>query len=317
MFFLSCSQNYISKNLINAKYTKRILTMNKSLEFNKNNLIKIDLSSYGIEDAQFYIYLDFLNHDKLSGNKLRKLYGSIQHMKYNNLNTLITVGGNYSNYLFAASYLKELENINCIFLIKGHEPKNYGFTLSKMKENRARLLFYMKEDLKNNLMKIRSELISLYPNSFFVPEGGENEFAHIGFESLVKNNFDQFDHICIPIGTSSTYLSTKKYVHSNTHVVGYAAHNDFSIGEDIIYNYSFGGFAKMNDQLFEFILNFKEKFNILLDPIYTSKMIYGIIEDYKIGKYTSDNKILAIHTGGLQGWKGILERFPKYKNFFV
>lgn len=288
--------------------------MRTYLNYDSNRLIKLDLKNFGIDHSHCYIYLDYLNHAQMSGNKLRKLYGSIEFIKRSRFDTIITIGGNYSNYLHAISYLPELENINCVCIIKGHEPKEYGYTLTALKEKNIPLYFYSKDDLHNKLEEIIDKLKSIYPKAYFVPEGGSNEFAHEGFRDLIELHFDEFNRICTPVGTLGTYKGIEKFLHPEIQLTGYAAHNDYSISAygHINYSYSFGGFAKMNQVLFDFISKFKKEFNILLDPIYTSKMMYGIIEDYKKGIYGSQDKIAAIHTGGLQGWQGMKERENLY-----
>jgi 1-aminocyclopropane-1-carboxylate deaminase/D-cysteine desulfhydrase-like pyridoxal-dependent ACC family enzyme len=37
-------------------------------------------------------------------------------------------------------------------------------------------------------------------------------------------------------------------------------------------------------------------------PVYTGKMMYGITDLIQKGFFKKGSKILAIHTGGLQGW---------------
>ena len=59
--------------------------------------------------------------------------------------------------------------------------------------------------------------------------------------------------------------------------------------------------------------NFKRKFKITLDPIYTAKMVYGVFDLIK-KVISNDDKVLVIHTGGLQGIKG-MNRYLKKNNF--
>ena len=42
-----------------------------------------------------------------------------------------------------------------------------------------------------------------------------------------------------------------------------------------------------------------------LDPIYTGKMVYGVLDLIKKGYFPKEAKILMIHTGGLQGIIGM------------
>ena len=279
-----------------------------SLSFKSERLISIDLSPFGVKESQFYIYLDHLNHEWLSGNKIRKLFGSLEYIQTNNYNTIVTIGGNYSNYLYACSFVPELTGIKMVAIIKGYEPKIYGYTLQQLRQKNIDLHFYSKNELKENYNAIINKLISKYGDSYFIPEGGSNDLAHIGFKPLIHRHFDFADKICVGVGTQGTYNGIYPYLSPKTELIGYAAMNDFSLKGNISFEYTFYGFAKMNSELLEFIREFKRTTGILLDPIYTSKMVFGIIEDYKKRKYSASEKIVAIHTGGLQGWEGMKER---------
>ena len=74
---------------------------------------------------------------------------------------------------------------------------------------------------------------------------------------------------------------------------------------DLITDYHFGGYGKIKPELITFINDFKRKYNIPLDPVYTGKMMYGIFDLIEKQFFPKDSKILAIHTGGLQGIDGM------------
>jgi len=284
-----------------------IETLGMSLAYDAKLLKKLDLTPFGIDKSQVYFYLDYLNHPIFSGNKARKLYGSLRFLLSQDYDFLITIGGNYSNYLHACSYIPELFHKELVVIVKGHEPKNYGYTLQHLKNKGAHLFFYPREDIKNHLSQILEDLHSSYPKAFYIPEGASNEYAREGFKDLVTTEFEQFDTICIPVGTLGTYKGIAAHLSNAKKLRGYAAHLDYSLQDcgTIIYDYSFGGFAKMTDGLLSFVRSFQEIYKIPLDPIYTSKMMFGILQDLKNGTLSPTEKIIAIHTGGLQGWNGI------------
>jgi 1-aminocyclopropane-1-carboxylate deaminase len=279
-----------------------------SLAYDANRLIKLDLKPFDIDRSEVYLYLDHLNHPIFSGNKVRKLYGSLKILVNRDVDYLLTIGGNYSNYLYACSFIPELFQKRLVVIVKGHEPKKYGYTLAHLKEKGAHLHFYPRVEIKNNLNKILTTLKNLYPKSLYLPEGGSNEWAHKGFKDLITQQFLDFDIVCVPVGTLGTYNGIAHYLSDSKKMRGYAAHQDFSLQNlgNLIYDYAFGGFAKTNEELISFVKEFEHNYNILLDPIYTSKMMYGIIQDLKKGILSPDQKIIAIHTGGLQGWNGFV-----------
>lgn len=281
--------------------------LEQALMYQSSRLKIIDLKFFDLPNYTLDFYLDYLNHDLFSGNKLRKLYGTILQLQQLDRPNILTIGGNYSNHLYACANLKRYLNMDVVAIIKGHQPKTFGYTLNHLVENDIPLYFYSKEDIRHHLINIIDNIRKEYPNIYYLPEGGTGEFSHLGFESLIKNNFDEYTMIALPVGSLGTYSGVERYKSPNTNIIGYAAHNDVSLADGchINFNYHFGGFAKMTTELMEFIEKFYHCYQIILDPIYTCKMIYGIIQDLRKGIYSSSERIVAIHTGGLQGWHGM------------
>jgi 1-aminocyclopropane-1-carboxylate deaminase len=287
------------------------------LEFNPKNCISIDLKKFGIEASNFYIYLDNYDNPKISGNKTRKLYGSIMYCRENQIKNILTIGGNYSNHLYAASHIPKLFDINVIAIVKGSAPKEYGYTLKSLQKNNIPIHFIDKNKLKEQKNELLESILNSYENVFFIEEGGSNSFAHLGYKELI-NGFQNsnFEIISTAAGTGGTAESISKYFDKDLRI--YAALNDYELknkfnninNNHLIFDYNFGGYAKVNPSYLAFLDQFYSEYKIWLDPIYTGKMIYGIIEDYKKGFIDINKKHIAIHSGGLQGWYGIAERYP-------
>jgi 1-aminocyclopropane-1-carboxylate deaminase len=72
--------------------------------------------------------------------------------------------------------------------------------------------------------------------------------------------------------------------------------------------YHCGGYAKCPVALLDFIKYFYETQGILLDPIYTSKMMYGLFDLARKGLIPKGKKIVALHSGGIQAWNGMPEK---------
>ncbi|RZJ28190.1 MAG: hypothetical protein EOO48_10335 [Flavobacterium sp.] len=81
----------------------------------------------------------------------------------------------------------------------------------------------------------------------------------------------------------------------------------------IIDGYNFGGYAKVSRELVDFINDFYVKTRIPLDPVYTGKLLFGVMDLIAQDYFAPGSKILAIHTGGLQGVKG-MNKILKNKN---
>ncbi|MFN0013663.1 MAG: 1-aminocyclopropane-1-carboxylate deaminase/D-cysteine desulfhydrase, partial [Saprospiraceae bacterium] len=74
-------------------------------------------------------------------------------------------------------------------------------------------------------------------------------------------------------------------------------------------DYEFGGFAKKNALVLDFARAFQARTGILLDPVYTAKMLYGVWDLLAKGYFPAGSTVVAVHTGGLQGWAGFRERY--------
>jgi len=145
-----------------------------------------------------------------------------------------------------------------------------------------------------------------------IPEGGTNELAVKGCEEIFIEEDKTFDIICCPVGTGGTISGLINASEPHQKILGFPAlKGDFlqkEIGKftaksnwELVTDYHFGGYAKINSTLVEFINRFKQEYNIPLDPIYTGKMMFGIFDLIKKGYFKKGAKILAIHTGCLQG----------------
>ena len=163
------------------------------------------------------------------------------------------------------------------------------------------------------LEKLKQEFGSFY----LLPEGGTNELAIKGCKEILTKDDEFFDYICVSVGTGGTIAGLINSALDHQKVLGFPAlKGDFlndlikkyiKSNKDwkLINDYHFGGYGKINSDLITFINKFKKETEIPLDPVYTGKMMYGIIDMIKNDYFKSNSKILIIHTGGLQGIQGM------------
>ena len=78
---------------------------------------------------------------------------------------------------------------------------------------------------------------------------------------------------------------------------------------ELIEDYHFGGYAKTSIELFNFIDKIEEEEQLFLDPVYTGKVLYGIMDMIEKDEFEKGSQILFIHTGGLQG-RAVLDSSP-------
>ena len=75
--------------------------------------------------------------------------------------------------------------------------------------------------------------------------------------------------------------------------------------------YHFGGYAKYSVPLLTFIAQFRQRHGVLLDPIYTGKLLFGVLDLIARGHFAPGSTVVAIHTGGQQAWAGWEARFGR------
>ena len=262
-------------------------------------------------------------HPFVSGNKFRKLKYNIREAKNHHKRVLLTFGGAFSNHIVATAVAANLNGFNSIGIIRGEE---LGKDLEKTLANNATLQeahkngmtfeFVSRDVYRNKLDEyFINELKEKFGNFYLIPEGGTNSFAVKGCEEILTQNDDEFNYICSAIGTGGTISGLINASKKHQQIIGFPALKGDFLKDEIkqfvkkenwILNtdYHFGGYAKYNDDLIRFINVFKKDTNILLDPIYTAKMIFGILDLIKKDYFTKGTKILAIHTGGIQGITG-------------
>lgn len=281
---------------------------------------KIDLSAFGISDFALHIRREDLLHPFVSGNKFRKLKYNIQAAQKNKSDTLLTFGGAFSNHIAAVAAAGKQLGIKTIGIIRGEELElktNENPTLSFAKSSGMKLHFVSREFYREKeTADFINNLKDKFGDFYLLPEGGSNILAVKGCTEILINDDIKYDSICVPVGTGGTMAGIIKASAENQTVLGFSAlKGTFQTSEILKYtsktnfkildSYCFGGYGKIDLDLVRFINEFRIKTQIALDPVYTGKMIYGVLDLLKKGCFKENSCILAVHTGGLQGVAGM------------
>ena len=289
-------------------------------------LQQIKLDFLEEKNIQLYVLREDLINPTISGNKWRKLFYNLQEAKHQGKNQLLTFGGAFSNHIAATAAAGKQFGFKTIGIIRGEEHLPLNPTLQLALENGMQFhyvdrTFYREK--KYDVLFLET-LKEQYGDFYLVPEGGSNAFAVKGCTEIIKNINIDYDIICCACGTGGTIAGIIASVDETKQVIGFPAlkggeflkndiqqlladyqqqfsveinHPNWSLNTD----YHFGGYAKRTKELIEFVTFFNEKHNIPLDYIYTGKMLFGIYEMAKMSAFFNGKKIVAIHTGGLQG----------------
>jgi 1-aminocyclopropane-1-carboxylate deaminase len=282
----------------------------------KNQLI--DLGQYQLN--RLSVKREDLLGDGISGNKLRKLKYNVAKAKEQGATKILTFGGAYSNHILAASFVKKQYGIDVIGVVRGEELINkvkQNPTLSLAQDNGMKFHFVSREEYKQKTSPIfLKKLKEKFGSFYLLPEGGTNDLAVKGCEEILNNEDVSYDYVCCAVGTGGTIAGIINSSNSNQKILGFSALKGDFLKKDIaalvsksnweiFTTYHFGGYAKINNELIDFINLFKVETGILLDPIYNGKMMFGIYDLMKNGYFSKNTSILAIHTGGLQAIEGM------------
>jgi 1-aminocyclopropane-1-carboxylate deaminase len=263
-------------------------------------------SEHGIE---VFIKRDDLIHPFISGNKWRKLKYVFADAKKMKKNTLISFGGAYSNHLVALACAGAMYGFKTKAFVRGERVINHMLGLC---ETYGMQLFFVSRenyrDKKNLYHSVADH------DSYFIDEGGKGDLAAKGCEEILTGLKD-YSHVLCAVGTGTTFaglvnaanssglrvegicvLKGAEQIESEIHDIT-AKHNNWMIH----YGFHGGGYAKTTPELFQFIDDFASQTGILLDQVYTSKMMMAVIELTKQKHYEAGSKLLLIHTGGLLG----------------
>ena len=259
--------------------------------------------------------LDLLN-EAWNGNKFFKLKYHLEDAKNEGCKTIASFGGPWSNHLAALATYGKSKSLQTIGYVRFQgEIKNHP-TLIAAKENGMQLHFLSNKEYDFLQEKIKINCIE--NDTYFIPSGGHTLLGVKGCEEILqldelKNVHQNFTHIFVPVGNGTTLAGIVNAALSTQKINGIVSVKNGEYLQDeienftkqknwqLLFNYHFGGLGKKNIELENFMQNFKTIHGIELDRVYTSKMMFAIEDLLQQNYFKKDSKILAIHTGGLQG----------------
>lgn len=271
---------------------------------------------------EFWMKRDDLIDPYISGNKWRKLKYLLSKAFKENKHHLITFGGAYSNHLLATAAAASRAGLTSSAFVRGEEVENEMLMLCRLFG--MNLIFTDRTSYKDKIQLFQQHFGD-DPNALFIDEGGASAEAVQGCAEIIAELPGDIDHLFCAAGTGTTAAGLLKGIQrrglkTTLHVVPVLKGGSFIEEEIFKYlgntnqlllhtDYHFGGYAKTQPLLIDFMKNFVSSQGILIDPVYTAKMLYAI-EDLSAKRYfKKEDKIVALHTGGLLGVLGMKEKF--------
>lgn len=273
---------------------------------------------------------DDLIHPLVSGNKWRKLKYNVERCRQEKYSGILTFGGAYSNHLRATAAVGNILDLATIGIVRGDEltPAS-NETLKCCTQDGMQLVFTTREEYALREEKYyEEELRRRHGNYLIVPEGGANFHGVLGCVEIIKELEGSYDHLFLAGGTGTTaagllYADLDTQIHLVSSLKGgeflqenirlhlmKAGFSDEEITESmkklsVHADYHFGGYAKYTDELIDFMNDFYEQTKVPLDQVYTAKAAYALVDQIKKQKIQKDERVLFLHTGGLQGTRVI------------
>ncbi|WP_375584464.1 1-aminocyclopropane-1-carboxylate deaminase/D-cysteine desulfhydrase [Cyclobacterium xiamenense] len=265
-------------------------------------------------------------HPGLQGNKYYKLRYNIQEAIKQKANTVVTFGGAYSNHIHATAFACKQSGLRSIGVIRGETPLPLNPTLSDAVANGMQLHCLSRSEYREKQSpELLGALERRFGAFFLIPEGGTNALAIQGTREILTEADAAMNVIALPVGTGGTFAGIAATALPGQRVLGFSAlkgdfirkevaqlmqaqgirpHCDWEISTD----FHFGGYARFNAELIDFLQDMRRQAQLPLDPVYTGKMMFGLWAMIREGCFPKGSRLLVLHTGGLQGVRGFNQR---------
>jgi 1-aminocyclopropane-1-carboxylate deaminase len=277
---------------------------------------------FDAKGIEVFLKRDDLIHPFISGNKWRKLKYILQKAQQEHKSRLVTFGGAYSNHLLAVSAAAVRFGFKAAGFVRGEEVDNDTLFFCRL---HGMSLLFTDRDAYRDKPGLFEKHFGNDADAFFIDEGGASAEGALGCSELVAELADTYDHIFCACGTGTTaagIINGLSHHHLNTCFNGIPVLKGgaFLQAEIKKYlkspaafklhtDYHFGGYGKTDDRLIKFIKEFIASTGILIDPVYTGKMLFAVYNLAAQDYFKPGEKILAVHTGGVLGLMGMKEKF--------
>jgi 1-aminocyclopropane-1-carboxylate deaminase len=274
------------------------------------------------EQKQISVYIkrDDKIHPFISGNKWRKLKYTLSDAKQKNKNHLVSFGGAYSNHLNALACAGAMFGFKTTAFIRGDEGvSNQMLALNKLW---GMEFIYTDRTSYRDKESLFENHFGQNENAYFVNEGGAGVLGAKGCQEIVTELTENYQYIFCAVGTATTLQGIAQAIKNQqlaTKAEGICVlkgaenideelrKNQLQDYYKIHHQFHGGGYAKNNPQIMDFITLFASKTGILLDQVYTAKMMMAVFNLAEQDYFEPNSKILCVHTGGILGLLGVLK----------
>ncbi|MBS1565306.1 MAG: pyridoxal-phosphate dependent enzyme, partial [Bacteroidetes bacterium] len=223
---------------------------------------------------------------------------------------LLSFGGAWSNHIVAVAAAAKMKGMASVGIIRGEKPALLSDTLQEAGSYGMELVFSDRawyKAMSGGGPSMEQTIAALYPGFYMIPEGGSGEKGVLGaaaIRSVADMTF--YTHILCAIGTGTMFAGLAKGLPEGQQVWGIPVLKGdpawaVPAGGRIIEGYHQGGYARKTPALLDFMNFFYDNTGIPTNFIYTGKLLYAVMDMVEKGFFGPGSRLLAIHSGGLQG----------------
>lgn len=276
-----------------------------------------------LHNVQISIKRDDLLHPIISGNKWRKLKYALLEASENDVKHIISFGGGYSNHLHALGYCCWQLGIRFSAIVRGNYSQNLSPMLQDLLNWETDVQYVDRKTYQQRDEPQYLEILTTqYPEALLIPEGGSQQRALRGVAEIIQELTQQYDYILAPVASGGTLAGlidglAQPENNTSSQILGIAVLKGHGYLEQLVgallsdrhhqvdwkinHDYQFGGYAKCNNELSKFCAEFEQQNHITIEPVYSGKLFYALYQLTINGHFPSGSRVLALHTGGLQG----------------
>ena len=265
----------------------------------------------------------------LGGNKWFKLQAYLRDAERLGYTRLLSFGGAWSNHLYALAAAGQRFGFGTIGIVRGERPNQLNLLLTDVQAMGMQLVFVSRSDYRRRYeLPYLDQLRAQFSPCYIIPEGGAGALGVQGAANMLpvplRSAFDVFTLAC---GSGTSAAGLLSVLPSSAQLLGFSALKDNGSLQTAVAamvsnvqaewridsNFAGGGFARVDAELVRFMDAFTADTGIPLEPVYTAKLFKGLFALIDAGEFEAGTRLLALHTGGLQGVRGMQARLQKLR----
>ena len=286
----------------------------QEIDLSRAHVVPIQKKLYQEKGVQVEVLrLDEI-HPVISGNKWFKLKEYLAEAAAQHKKRIVTFGGSFSNHIIATAAACRQKGFEAFGIIRGERPEQLSHTLQQAMDYGMQLYFISREAYRQK--EIPQELIPLMDDAYIINEGGYGEKGAAGASAILElAQKESYTHVCAAVGTGTMLAGLLRATHQDQQVVGISVlKNHLDLHTDVVqlaptakgivnilHNFHFGGYAKKNEVLIQFMNDWYRMTGIPSDFVYTGKLFYAVNQLVQQDYFGPGSNVLLIHSGGLQG----------------